>query len=882
MKTQNIIDITRRNERKRIMKYDALMETILNRITSKLATGEKFQTSGTFGSSVVIWKLNEEVLKNKVEIDFKNSPAKVIFPKKFCPSKYLYSDTDCKKVFTLRSIYWPIVTHSYPKTSKVLALGASVIDIDVTVENKHVHIKNESIPIEIDIPIGANETSVGNFVNGKDNISTILPIVYHTFNIENFDSGYTIQITPENDLPVKTVLLIDHERMPTASKYLKIVYINELPINEYGAFYFFINNKENNNRTGRFFAGVALLKNVGSLTDTTVLTRTNFDEDFDFNYYFNAYSMGCYSFDENLIEWTSTGLKLEKVSSSSVTCQTSHASQFSLGYSLLPNSLNFDYIFANVGFIDNLSIYVTLIILISLYIIMMIWGYWKDKKDFERRGVTPLPDNNQEDKYLYEVTFYTGPDKEATCESNISFLLSGIWEETEFRKLPRNLNFFRRFGIDTFVLACPRPLGSILHLRVFHDNAGEPPLGSWQLERVVVRDLQTYTKFIFDTNAWLAFDRDKGEIDRIFTPSCRDEKGFGQNLYLRSNKAANQDHMWMSMFVRPLGSRFGRKERVTVCAVFLFSSMLVSALWYDSSPDSKRNGLFDLGPFTFSLDLLLVGACTLFITYPITFLLSYIFKRARPRNLLKCRALQAIEDQKKSQSTGIENPEEISENKSIEERNSENQSKTKEKTTKKCLPWWTRILAWVLSLILIGLSVFLVWSFGIMWGEVTTAKWLSSFLLTFILSILVTQWVKVFVLSFISSVYTKEDLSVEDIDCDEERPNLKWDEEWNHHQILDPSKRKRVHGIVGVDFENPEVNIIRTRLQKEREIKLVMKDILKYVIFLTIIYLIAGNKSDKNGFFLKEHMKNTFIKPGDIKWDFSEKVSNISLSNSRN
>ncbi|MCL4139932.1 UNVERIFIED_CONTAM: hypothetical protein GTU68_052240 [Idotea baltica] len=871
MKTQNILDITRINEKERIMRYDAIMETILHKIRSKMVTGEKIQTSGSFGSSVVAWKLTEEILINGLEIFFKDSPAKIILPINFCPSRHLYSDTDCKKVFSIQAIYWPIITHSYPVTSKILSVDASVIDLKIFIENKLVHIEDEPIPIEIEIPKVKNETSIGNLVNTKDNMSSILPIVYHTFDVENFDSGYTIQITPENDLPSKTVLLIDHERMPTPSKYLKIVYISELPLNENGAYYLFVNNEENN-KTGRFFAGVALLKFFASLTAETILTKANFDDDFNSNYYFNVYSSGCYYFEENLHEWESTGLKLEKFSTGSVTCQTIHTTQFSLGYSLLPNSLDFDYIFANIGFIDNFSIYITLIIFISTYLIMIIWGYWKDKKDFERQGVTPLLDNIPEDKYLYEVTFYTGPDKEASCESNISFLLSGDWEETEFRKLPRNLNFYRRFGIDTFVLACPRPLGTITHLRVFHDNVGEPPLDTWQLERVVVRDLQCYKKFIFDTNAWLAFDRDKGEIDRIFTSSEIDEKSFGQNLYVRSNKVANQDHMWMSMFVRPLGSRFGRKERVTVCAVFLFSSMLVSALWYDVSPDSKRNGFFDFGPFTFSLEQLLVGACTLFITYPIAFLLSYIFKRARPRNLLKCRSLQAIENQKKSHSTRNEDCEENLEIKSIGDQNREYQSETKEKTNKKCLPWWTRSLAWLVSLILIGLSVFLVWSFGIMWGEVTTAKWLSSFLLTFIISIIVTQWLKVLIVSLISSVCIKEDLSVEDIDCDEERPNLKWDEEWNHHKILDPSKRKKVYGIEGVDIENPEINVIRKRLQKEREMKLVIKNILLYSIFLIIVYLIVGERTDKSGIILKEHMKNTFIKPGHIKWDFAEKV----------
>ena len=38
--------------------------------------------------------------------------------------------------------------------------------------------------------------------------------------------------------------------------------------------------------------------------------------------------------------------------------------------------------------------------------------------------------------------------------------------------------------------------------------------------------------------------------------------------------------MWMSIFLRPTGSRFDRTERVTVAATFLYAAMLLNAVWF--------------------------------------------------------------------------------------------------------------------------------------------------------------------------------------------------------------------------------------------------------------------------------------------------------------
>lgn len=873
MVQQNVLDTTRLKAKADIERINAIVNNIFSEIRRRMVINEKVETTAPHGASALLWKLTEEEIRPGLEIFIQNNRGRVVLPREFCPSEYIYSNTNCKKNFEITALVWPCINFIYPHSTSLLAIDTSVIALDITIDNNPVRIKNETSGIKIDIPRKGEIKTTWLSANARENMSHLQNIVYHYFNVSKPGSGFAIEIQPHNEeFPNNVILLVDYERIPTPEKYMKMVLLKDLDRNINGTYIYFVSSDENSNKTGRFYVGIGRIKNAQQLgNNNQTLKKEDFDENFSSSYFFRAYSSGCYYFNEEQQEWSSMEVKMLRISSLAVQCQTTHTSSFGSGYFELPNLLNFEYIFAHPGFIDNYSLYITLIILIAMYIIMMIWGHWMDRKDIEHRGVIPLPDNKPEDKYLYEITFHTGPDKDATTDSNINFILSGDYAETEVRTLPPANNFlYRRFAVNSFVMANSRPLGDISFLRVFHDNSGEPPLDNWQLHMVTVRDLQTAQKFVFDINGWLAFDQDKRTIDRIFTLST-DEKDFTQNLNIRTNKAANEDHMWLSIFMKPSGSRYCRKERITVSFVFLFLSMLSSALWYNTSPESKRNSLFDLGPFTLSASVILTGICTLFFAFPVVYFLALIFKRARPRRLKKCRALDSIEKQRKKlyEEKGVSK--EDSEKLSKLDLEPNKSSRPKEISPIKCIPWWTRILAWIFCFAAFGIAVFLVWSYGIMWGEIKTAKWLSSFIISFVLSIIIVQWLKVILISCFSTIIAKYDLTVEDIDCDEELPSLKMDESWSNQTLLDPSLRRKVYKVEGVDFNNPEVYNIGKRLEKNREIKKVIKEILIYCVFLAVVYIISSERTDQNAILLKKHYVDTFIK-GHPDIDFETKV----------
>lgn len=64
-------------------------------------------------------------------------------------------------------------------------------------------------------------------------------------------------------------------------------------------------------------------------------------------------------------------------------CQASHLTSFASGFFPSPNEINFEFIFANAGFTDNVSIYMTLAFTLALFMVLLIWARYKDREDLK-------------------------------------------------------------------------------------------------------------------------------------------------------------------------------------------------------------------------------------------------------------------------------------------------------------------------------------------------------------------------------------------------------------------------------------------------------------------------------------------------------------------
>lgn len=63
-------------------------------------------------------------------------------------------------------------------------------------------------------------------------------------------------------------------------------------------------------------------------------------------------------------------------------------------------------------------------------------------------------------------------------------------------------------------------------------------------------------------------------------------------------RSLGDDHVWWSVFTRPFRSRFTRANRVTVCYVMFWLSMMANAVFYDVAPVRLSDGLFKYAMLT--------------------------------------------------------------------------------------------------------------------------------------------------------------------------------------------------------------------------------------------------------------------------------------------
>ena len=188
------------------------------------------------------------------------------------------------------------------------------------------------------------------------------------------------------------------------------------------------------------------------ITNSNNSNQTSFTNDF----YLRTFTSGCYYLDTKTGKWLSDGMEvLETTNITHTHCVSNHLTSFAGGWMVLPPQINFEYVLANASFLKNPTIYITVIVMVCLYILLAIWSRWMDRKDEQKVGITILnQDENFENKYIYEIIFFTGARKDAATDSKVNCIVSSDITETEIIELrDEKRKMFNRGGIDSFIYA---------------------------------------------------------------------------------------------------------------------------------------------------------------------------------------------------------------------------------------------------------------------------------------------------------------------------------------------------------------------------------------------------------------------------------------------
>jgi len=161
------------------------------------------------------------------------------------------------------------------------------------------------------------------------------------------------------------------------------------------------------------------LSNTVNIVESILLVQSqvNFTSDF----LLRTYTSGCYYFDTDNGKWFADGLTLLQNGTNiqQTHCTSKHLTSFAGGLVVMPNKINFQYVFAKTSFARNYTIYLTVIVFFILYLSFALWSILMDNLDFGKLNIIQLKDNSPSDNYFYELMVYTGDLKESGTHSMV-------------------------------------------------------------------------------------------------------------------------------------------------------------------------------------------------------------------------------------------------------------------------------------------------------------------------------------------------------------------------------------------------------------------------------------------------------------------------------
>jgi hypothetical protein len=182
-----------------------------------------------------------------------------------------------------------------------------------------------------------------------------------------------------------------------------------------GFFTFALDHRETQSRQSVIFGLRQLTHNEANTACSPTLTNTpsvlvTTDQPFNFtaNYFLRIFSSGCYFIDAEQ-RWQTTGMKVSRETNidshphtlqiqmgprtdlNQTHCYSTHLTSFAGGFIVLPKPVNWNYVFANADFTRNMTIYLTVICVTALFLLLLIYARYKDRKDVEKVSVVSLP-----------------------------------------------------------------------------------------------------------------------------------------------------------------------------------------------------------------------------------------------------------------------------------------------------------------------------------------------------------------------------------------------------------------------------------------------------------------------------------------------------------
>lgn len=208
---------------------------------------------------------------------------------------------------------------------------------------------------------------------------------------------------------------------------------------------------------------------------------------------------------------------------------------------------------------------------------------------------------------------------------------------------------------------------------------------------------------------------DDGMIDRVIPVISRKECGFDTAFSQQSRANITENHLWLSLVIRPQKNVFTRVQRLSCLLMLLFLTMITNAMFFKSSDDDAVTpDTVQIGGMRLSLKVVYVSFIGCLITVPPIFAATYLFRNASERIVKKkrnteCESIMMIRQ-------------------------------------KKTFPHWVVYIAWVVVALAVVTSAFFLLLYSMQWGKAKAEEWLTTFILSFVESVFLVDPFKVSIL----------------------------------------------------------------------------------------------------------------------------------------
>ncbi|XP_062611722.1 uncharacterized protein LOC134273545 [Saccostrea cucullata] len=449
---------------------------------------------------------------------------------------------------------------------------------------------------------------------------------------------------------------------------------------------------------------------------------------------------GCRTYDEATSLWVDNGCKVLDISTFNETicrCSDPPGTMFATTFYVPPNKIDFHAVWGKFD-PENAAVYGTIAALLVIYFIALLYLRRKDKQDVTKWGTRFLVDSENSDAYFYLITVQTGLRRDGGTKSNVNFIIGGEDGDSGVRILSDGYTQgFQTGSLRTFLMGTKFCLGDLTYFRVWHDNSGIGNEKSWYLDKILVDDLQNGKRYVFLCDKWLAVEQDDGMVERILPlTSNQTLTSYDQLISEHARFNATENHLWLSMIIRPQRSNFTRVQRLTCAFALLFLTMITSCMFFKTDDEVRPNQV-SIGIIKFSLTTFYISFISILIATVPIFIVTFIFK--------KSRAKDTVTNLKKEEDKKEKSPDD-------EYYNEEEDTVNFFKDEKLPLPHGMVYVGWTILILAILTSAFFVILYSMEFGKTKSEEWLSTFVFAFFESLFVLDPINVIVMAILVAI----------------------------------------------------------------------------------------------------------------------------------